>query len=102
MGRPPNRSPHTRAVLAALLDQPARWRHGYDLSRQTGLQSGTLYPILIRLAAQGLLEDNWEPGETPGKPLRHIYRLSAAGVAAAREMAPAARAGRLKVSRATS
>ncbi len=38
---------------------PRRWRYGYDLSKETGLKSGTLYPLLIRLSDQGLLEAEW-------------------------------------------
>ena len=41
-------SAQTLSVLAALCAQPSRWRQGYALARQTGLKSGTLYPILIR------------------------------------------------------
>jgi hypothetical protein len=29
-------------VLGALHDHPAHWRYGYDISRETGLASGTL------------------------------------------------------------
>jgi DNA-binding PadR family transcriptional regulator len=83
--RRPNRSLQTRLVFAALLEQSLVWRHGYDLSKQTDLQSGSLYPILIRLAGQGLLEERWEPAE-PGRPPRHVYRLTASGVATAREV----------------
>lgn len=87
MARTPNRSLQTRQVLAALLEQPAEWRHGYGLAKQTDLQSGTLYPILMRLAEQGLLEESWKPSTTAGRPPRHEYRLTASGVAAARELA---------------
>ena len=87
MSRPPHRSPHTRRVFAALLREPMAWRHGYDLAKETELQSGTLYPILMRLAQQGLLEDDWMPSEAAGRPLRHIYRLTSAGREVARELA---------------
>jgi DNA-binding PadR family transcriptional regulator len=43
-------------VLGALHDHPAHWRYGYDISRETGLGSATLYPILGRLADRGLLD----------------------------------------------
>jgi PadR family transcriptional regulator, regulatory protein PadR len=102
VSRPPNRSPHTRRVLAALLREPMTWRHGYDLSKETDLQSGTLYPILMRLAQQGLLEEEWEPSEAPGRPLRHIYRLTREGRAAARELAGERASGTLRASRAPS
>ena len=43
-------SRQTLSVLAALDADPASWLHGYLIAKQTGLASGTLYPILIRLA----------------------------------------------------
>src|SRR5436190_22568691 len=90
MPRRPNSSRQTRALLAALLDGPGAWRHGYDLSKETGLRSGTLYPLLIRLSEQGLLESRWQEAERPGLPPRHVYRLTASGVAFARELELAA------------
>lgn len=92
MPRPLNASSQTRAVLAALGGNPSEWRHGYSLSRETGLKSGTLYPLLIRLHEQGLLEAEWRAPDTPGRPARHAYRLTSAGLAAAHrpETAPAA------------
>lgn len=58
----PDSSPQTRAVLAALHGHPAQWRYGYDIARETGLASGTLYPILGRLTDKGLLDTRWEGG----------------------------------------
>lgn len=84
MARTANRSRQTHLVLAALLERPSAWRHGYDLAKETGLKSGTLYPILIRLAEQGMLAEDWEESDSGGRPPRHVYRLSAAGVKAAR------------------
>ena len=78
-------SPQTLALLSALLETPRSWRHGYDLSKQTGLPSGTLYPLLMRLADQGVLEADWKAPEPPGRPPRHVYRLTASGLAFARE-----------------
>ena len=72
-------SPQARAVLRAVGQDPAQWQHGYRLSSVTGLKSGTLYPLLIRLAGQGLLETMWEPNAPEGRPRRHLYRLSSAG-----------------------
>lgn len=76
-------SPQTRAVLEALMAQPQTWRYGYDLSKETGLKSGTLYPLLMRLSDQGLLEAEWREPQQPGRPPRHAYRLTAQGLAAA-------------------
>ncbi len=83
----------TRVLLQALLARPLDWHHGYDIAKLAGLSSGTLYPILIRLHGRGLLEAKWMKPERPGRPARHAYRLSADGLAYARQVseAPAAR-----------
>ena len=100
MASRPEFSAQTLSVLAALCQQPSQWQHGYALAKQTGLKSGTLYPILIRLADRGLVEACWQDEPTPGRPRRHLYRLTAAGLASATgalasaaERAAAARAG---------
>jgi hypothetical protein len=85
MPRRPNNSRQTRALLSAFLERSRAWRHGYDLSKETGLRSGTLYPLLMRLSEQGLLESRWQEPERPGLPPRHVYRLTASGLALARE-----------------
>jgi PadR family transcriptional regulator, regulatory protein PadR len=85
--RPP--SPQTINVLQSLAADSARWRYGYDLATEVHLKSGSLYPILIRLADRGLLETSWEPGQG-SRPPRHMYRLTMAG----REFAAALTAAR--------
>jgi DNA-binding PadR family transcriptional regulator len=80
-------SQHAQTVLAALAEATGEWRHGYDLVRSTGLKSGTLYPLLIRLEAQGHLEAEWQAPAAPGRPPRHAYRLTASGTRLAREAA---------------
>ena len=84
-------SPQTVAVLAALSERPSDWQHGYALASTTGLKSGTLYPILIRLADRGLVEACWQEEPQPGRPRRHLYRLTADGVASATQALAAAR-----------
>lgn len=86
-------SRQTLAVLEALLEEPAAWRYGYDLSRETRLKSGTLYPVLMRLAERRLLETRWESVE-PGRPPRHMYRLTTRGAELARAKLSKARAKR--------
>ena len=76
-------SAQTLSVLAVLCSQPSQWQHGYALAKQTGLKSGTLYPILIRLADRGLVEACWQDEPQPGRPRRHLYRLTAEGLLAA-------------------
>ena len=79
MARTRRPSPQTVAVLRELAEDPGRWRYGYDLCAELGLQAGSMYPILIRLADRGLLETSWEAETAPGKPPRHLYRLTGAG-----------------------
>jgi PadR family transcriptional regulator, regulatory protein PadR len=71
-------SAQTLSVLAALCEEPSQWRHGYALAGQTGLKPGTLYPILLRLADRGLVEACWQDEPVPGRPRRHLYRLTSA------------------------
>jgi len=77
-------SPQTLLVLEAFLEESAVWRYGYEISRGSGLKSGTLYPILIRMEERRLLETKWESGE-PGRPARHLYRLTPDGMQFVRE-----------------
>ena len=76
-------SSQTVAVLQALKGSGRTWRYGYDLSKVTGLKSGTLYPILTRLHDEGWLENKWEQSSEQGRPPRHLYRLTAIGSSAA-------------------
>jgi DNA-binding PadR family transcriptional regulator len=66
-------------VLLALAEEPARWRHGYDLCRSLALKAGTVYPILIRLAERSQVDTEWEREVPAGRPARHLYRLSSEG-----------------------
>jgi PadR family transcriptional regulator, regulatory protein PadR len=79
----PRLSTETLCVLAKFLERPRNWRYGYELSRETGLKSGTLYPILMRLEKYALLEACWETTEN-GVPPRHTYRLTSGGLELAR------------------
>jgi PadR family transcriptional regulator, regulatory protein PadR len=77
------RSPQTLLVLGEFLREEREWKYGYDISRNTGLKSGTLYPILMRLAEHGLLETSWET-TSEGRPPRHMYKLTNDGLRYAR------------------
>ena len=80
MGTSRTPSPQAAAILQALGSQPSDWRYGYDLVRELGIKSGSLYPILILLAERGLLETRWETDGPLGRPPRHMYRLSSGGL----------------------
>ncbi len=84
-------SPQTLAALDVLISAPDQWFYGLEIVATTGLKSGSLYPILIRLHARGLVESRWLEPEKPGRPPRHAYRITGAGRAAvksARAVAP--------------
>ena len=94
MGIRLRRSRQTFELLDAMLARPSEWHHGYSLSQRTGLASGTLYPILMRLEQLRWLETRWETGAEPGRPPRHLYRLTADGLSWAREELAAAKASK--------
>ena len=77
--KPPRLSRETLLVLEKFVQRAGAWRHGYELSGETGLKSGTLYPILIRLEKHKLLEARWVATED-GVPPRHVYRLTPDGL----------------------
>ena len=83
--RPRRPSKQMLILLEALSMGHGQWRHGYELMKDTGLFSGTLYPLLMRMTDQGLVEAEWQAPTQPGRPARHAYRLTAQGVALAQE-----------------
>lgn len=98
MARRSHTSPQTLALLGTLLDSGSEWRHGYELSRATGLRSGTLYPMLARLTQEGWLEARWTEPERSGRPPRHVYRLTPEGRAQASDRLAATSAARVPAS----
>src|SRR4051812_9423437 len=87
MGRNRRPSRQMLILLEVLSARSQHWCHGYDLMKETGLLSGTLYPLLMRMTDQGLVEAEWREPEQLGRPARHVYRLTAAGVTLARAAA---------------
>jgi PadR family transcriptional regulator, regulatory protein PadR len=76
--RPP--SAQAQALIIALAIRPSEWRYGYDLMKATDIKSGTLYPALMRLEEKGLMESRWSEPQQDGRPPRHMYRLTDAGL----------------------
>jgi PadR family transcriptional regulator, regulatory protein PadR len=72
-------------VFDALLQAPDDGLWGFELMKITGLQSGTLYPLLARMEAAGWIESDWETQGVPGRPRRRYYSLTGVGVTAARQ-----------------
>lgn len=71
-------SSSTLTILKCLTGSP-EGLHGYALMKASGLASGTLYPILARLADRGWLEKHWETGEEISGPPRRVYTLTPVG-----------------------
>lgn len=61
--------------------------YGFDLTRRTGLKSGSLYPILARMEAGGLVTSSWEEVDpaAEGRPRRRYYQLTEDGAQTARQ-----------------
>jgi PadR family transcriptional regulator PadR len=76
----------TLKVLALFLEDLHVGWYGFDLSDRTGIKSGTLYPILIRLEKAGWLESRLEDvdPQVVGRPRRRMYTLTGEGERAAR------------------
>ncbi|MGH3549256.1 MAG: PadR family transcriptional regulator [Pseudonocardiaceae bacterium] len=74
------------AVLGALLDRTDSELYGLEIVRASGLEPGTIYPILQRLRGAGWVTDRWEdpaPARREGRPARRYYRLTIEGRARA-------------------
>ena len=82
MARQKFSSKQTFAVLKVLLE--CDQVHGYAIVRETGLDEGTVYPILKRLEKAGYLDAQWEFTSERGPP-RKMFTLNAAGVQLTRE-----------------
>ena len=80
--RVPSKS--TRLVLTSLLAGP---QYGYAIIKETGVKSGTLYPILMRLNERQYLFSQWQPRQKSGRPSRQTYELTAKGIEYAQEFA---------------
>jgi DNA-binding PadR family transcriptional regulator len=82
----------TALVLHALLQG---YRHGFDIMDATALPSGTVYPILRRLEAEGCVRSEWErEGEArrEQRPPRRYYELTSHGRRVAHDAASKYRA----------
>jgi PadR family transcriptional regulator, regulatory protein PadR len=89
MSNEPRMTLHAWVVLKALSQDPLTPRYGLEISRQTGLASGTIYPLLFRLEKAGWLANEWEKHIDPskvGRPRRRHYWLTAEGIAVARNL----------------
>jgi len=76
-GRP--LSPNATLLLQAVAQGHA---YGFDLMEVAALPSGTVYPLLRRLEARGLVSSRWEEPEElegAGRPRRRYYEITRSG-----------------------
>ena len=66
-----------------VLDAVARGaRYGFDIADRTGLQTGTVYPVLRRLESLGFVRSSWESekiARREQRPARRYYEITSAG-----------------------
>jgi len=76
----------TLRLLAILLGDPSREWYGLELMELADLPSGTAYPMLHRLEADGWLISTREEIDptNEGRPRRRLYRLTGLGEAGTR------------------
>ena len=76
-------SPRLTYPTAVILHAISRGiRYGFDIIDASGLQSGTVYPVLRRLEDAGLLRSSWERVHTAReeqRPPRRYYQLTGPG-----------------------
>jgi PadR family transcriptional regulator PadR len=69
-------------TLATLNAIARGYRHGFDIIDATGLPSGTIYPALGKLEADGFIQSRWEDpleARRDKRPPRRYYELRPAG-----------------------
>jgi PadR family transcriptional regulator PadR len=76
-------TPTLLALLDQMMEDPAREWYGLELMAATGLQSGTLYPLLHRLVDDGWLERTRDAPSEEGGTSRRLYRLTGQGALSA-------------------
>jgi len=78
----------TLKALEAFLENPTEELSGADVHKRSGIASGTLYPILLRLESAGWFVSRWETIDpaSAGRPRRRLYRLTRNGLARASDV----------------
>jgi DNA-binding PadR family transcriptional regulator len=74
-------------VLRAMLADPAAPRYGLQISKLADLETGTLYPIMVRPERVRWVESSWEDPDvslSDKRPRRRYYQLTQDGAEQAR------------------
>jgi len=71
-------------LLRVFLADPTSKYWGFEIMKETGLASGTVYPLLARLERMGWLQSGWDDEEETRRARRRYYQLTGEGVTSAR------------------
>jgi PadR family transcriptional regulator len=87
MTRSPRITGPVQRVLLLFLRNPTGRYYGLEISRETQVGRGTLYPLLDRLENEGWLESEWEELDpAAGRRARRYYTLTDSGLRQARQV----------------
>jgi PadR family transcriptional regulator PadR len=77
----PRLSHQVLKIMSIFLERPKDSLAGSDIWKETGMLSGTLYPILMRLERAGWLKARWEvlDSSEAGRPRKRLYSLTGVG-----------------------
>ena len=69
-------------ILALLIEDPNRKFYGLEIIQETGVQAGSLYPILAGLEKKGLVVSEWEDinEQEAKRRRRRYYQITLRGV----------------------
>jgi PadR family transcriptional regulator, regulatory protein PadR len=72
---------HQALRILRLFLQTRRALAGSDIGKETGIMSGTIYPVLARLERAKWLESRWEERDPveAGRPRKRLYHLTEIG-----------------------
>ena len=68
------------SLLAAAAPDRPEW--GLSICKKAGYGTGTVYPVLERLLAAGLITAFWEDPQPADRPRRRYFELTSSGLAA--------------------
>ena len=76
-----NITPNIARLLRVFLEDPEQSHFGTELTSESRVSAGSLYPALRRMEAAGFIEGEWEDIDpsVEGRPARRYYKLSANG-----------------------
>jgi PadR family transcriptional regulator PadR len=99
----PRMTLQVQVVLGEMLGEPTKPWYGLELCTETGLPSGTIYPIMARLEAIGWVVSDWEDPDAhiaEGRPRRRYYQFTREGAECAAEAMQAIQRTRKNAARA--